>query len=228
MSCSFIWHIFFCLIPPHFLCSFLCISRSDTFPNLGEVGLFRRCPIGLKCTVIPGHQSQTFKGCLLCGLCIFSCGRATAAVEPWWVGLLLHSLWDPAGAQGWVGLLSDHTHWCWQVRWRIPKCNLLILAFARSPELTKMASASFSLWGTPQLIPASLADLLRLVSGFPSPEVHELFNLVFFPLVFRLSEPAHESSKNRFYIHFCSVVFSDHVPISFQSHGFGSPLNEKS
>ena len=47
MSCSFVWNTLLCLlILPNSLCFFLVLGRLVTFPNLGEVALCRRHPLG--------------------------------------------------------------------------------------------------------------------------------------------------------------------------------------
>ena len=75
--------------------------------SLEGVALFRRCPMGLRSTILSSHQSQGLKGCLLCGLHAV-CG-ATAAVGCWWVGLLLGQLWGPPEVRG-LAVLS-HPWW---------------------------------------------------------------------------------------------------------------------
>ena len=69
LSCSFTLNIFFCLcIWPDFLCCVYVVGRLATFPGLIGVALCRRCAIESSSVVFPGHQSQVFQKCPLCGL----------------------------------------------------------------------------------------------------------------------------------------------------------------
>ena len=69
LSCSFTLNIFFCLcILPDFLCCVYVLGRLATFPGLIGVPLCRRYAIESSSVVFPGHQSQVFQKCPLCGL----------------------------------------------------------------------------------------------------------------------------------------------------------------
>ena len=76
----------FCLIP--YAC-FCVLGKSATSPSLEGVALFRRSAVGLRVTILPGHQSQVFKGCPLHRLHVSFCcgGSLAAAVVCWWVEL---------------------------------------------------------------------------------------------------------------------------------------------
>lgn len=84
---------FFLLFQGYFDCCILGISVVS--PSLEGVALFRRCPMGLRSTILPGHQSRVLKGSLLCMQLVgpqlqWGC---------WWAERLLGQLWDPAEMQ---------------------------------------------------------------------------------------------------------------------------------
>lgn len=94
----------FCLI----LCVYLFVfDRSITFPDLGEVALCKRCPVGPTLMLPSVYQIQMLQECTLCGLCApFCCCGASYCVfagacpRPSWLrGLALCCYWGYIAGQ---------------------------------------------------------------------------------------------------------------------------------
>ena len=77
LSCFFVWNTFLYHLILLILCSpFYVLGKSATFPDLGEVTLCRRCPMGLR-ILSSCHQIYMLQGCPLCELNgPFSCDGA--------------------------------------------------------------------------------------------------------------------------------------------------------
>ena len=98
-----VWNIF--PLSPHFawfsVPNFYVLGPL-TFPDLGEVALCGRCPVGPGCTLPSGHQIYMLWGCPLCGRHVsLCCGGA----EHCW----------HAGSWGW--LLACLAARPWLMRW---------------------------------------------------------------------------------------------------------------
>lgn len=158
----------FCLI----ICVWVYIlGKSAIFPGLQEVVLFRRCLTGLRSEIPPDHQSLMFQACPL-----VSCVCPPLMAEPWLLlsCMLLYRV-DPK-----LAVEPSHGARVSRVLTSVCPPHKMVPTSAGISWGCKNGSCQcLSLYGASQLIPASLADSSRLVSGFCSPQVHVIFNLVF-------------------------------------------------
>ena len=136
--------------------------------------LFRRCLAGLRSEIPPDHKSLMFQACPL-----VSCVCPPLMAGPWLLlsCILLHRV-DPK-----LAVEPRHSARVSRVLTRVCPPHKMMPTSAGINKVSwgcKNGSCwCLSLYGASQLIPPSLADSSRSVSGFCSPQVHVIFNLVF-------------------------------------------------
>ena len=113
------------------LCLILCVcsyvlGKSATSPRTEGVALFRRYPVGLKSTILHGHQSQELKVYPLCGLCALlpwcahgcCCGALVGRAGPGMAAGLCHGncmvlVGGPDRGGHWVLVCRVIPSWLW-------------------------------------------------------------------------------------------------------------------